>query len=151
MKYVLVIAALAALGGCATQQPGPAIYGTRSAQYVQPADPHQWHVVSVTDVNLPPGTERPANVTSEPLPAPSAAQPSVAYTQPYQPGVAYGTAPVIVQQPIYAAPVVVEDPYYYYPPVSLSLGFMFGSGGWHHGGRGYGGLRWSPRFHGHHR
>lgn len=142
MKYLFAIAALAALGGCATQQPGPPNYGTRApTAYQQPSDPHQWHVVSVENVNLPPGAPRPANETTTVLPAPSASQPSVAYQ----------SAPVVVAPaPVYVPAPVIVDPYYepyYYPPVSLSLGFMFGSGGWHHGGRGWGGVHWTPRGH----
>lgn len=143
MKYLFVIATLAALGGCATEPPGPANYGTRapvaygmaapgSVTYSsQPADPHQWHTVSVTPVTLPPDAPRPANVTSEPMVAAAPAQPSVVYTAP---------APVVVEQP-----VIIEEPYYTYPPLSFSLGF----GGWRHGG--WGAVHYAPRWgHGRH-
>jgi hypothetical protein len=140
MKHLIVLAALAALGGCATPPPGPANYGTRApyaygpagtvAAAAQPADPHQWHTVSVTPVDLPPGAPRPANVTSEPWPAPAqpAAQPGVVYTTP---------APVVVQPP-----VIIEEPYYRYPPITFSLGFGFGH--WHHGG--WGSVHVAPRW-----
>lgn len=114
MKTLIVIAAAATLAGCAT---APATqYG-----YGAPADPSQWHVVSVTPV--PPGTGA-----------------RVAASSPDGSRVEYSSTPVYVQQPVYVPqPVYAPQPSYYYPPVSLSLGFVFGrhwsSGHGHRGGR----------------
>ncbi|MGZ3183931.1 MAG: hypothetical protein ACXU8N_15950 [Telluria sp.] len=131
---LFAIAGLAALTGCATQQPGPPNYGTRVAE--QSTDPHQWHTVSVTPVNLPPDAPRPANVTVEPMPAVPMAAPAQAGT------VTYSSAPVVIQQPavVVPGPVIVEDPYYAAPPFSWSLGIMLGRG-WGWGGRHHGGWR----------
>lgn len=129
MKTLFAIATLAVLAGCATQ-PRTVSY---AGAYAQPSDPSQWRVVSVTPVA--PGTgERMAatsgTVTSTPIDTSS--QPVQYASQPVQ----YTSQPVYVQQPVYvAAPLYVRDPYYdYYPPVSLSLGFVFGNGGWGHRG-----------------
>lgn len=110
MKTLIIIAAAATLAGCATA-PGPQ-YGS----YPAPADPSQWHVVSVTPV--PPGTGA-----------------RVAANSPDGSRVEYSSAPVYVPQPIYVQPpVYAPQPSYYYPPVSLSLGFVFGRH-WSSGGR----------------
>ncbi|CUI09280.1 hypothetical protein LXA47_22670 [Massilia sp. P8910] len=126
MKNLLLIGALAALGGCATYPASP--------RYAQPSDPSQWHVVSVTPVA--PGTgER------------------VAAASPTGSRIEYSSRPVTVvervyvPQPVYVpAPVYIEEPAYYYPPVTLSLGFGFGHY-WGHGGRGsaYVGRGWRHR------
>lgn len=129
MKTLFAIAALAVLAGCATQ-PRTVSY---AGAYAQPTDPSQWRVVSVTPVA--PGTgERMAatagTVTTTAVDPSS--QPAQYASQPVQ----YTSQPIYVQQPVYVpAPLYVRDPYYdYYPPVSLSLGFVFGNGGWGHRG-----------------
>lgn len=114
MRTLITIAAAAALAGCVTA-PGPQ-YG-----YGAQTDPSQWHVVSVT-----------------PVPAGTGAR--VAANSPDGSRVEYSSAPVYVQQPVYVPqPVYSPQPSYYYPPVSLSLGFVFGrhwsSGGRRHHGR----------------
>lgn len=139
MKTLLAILSLAALAGCATQQPGPPNYGTRA--YAPPSDPHDWHVVSVTPVNLAPDAPRPANVTVEAMPATPVPAPDNRITYSSR-------APVIVNPPVYVpAPVYYPAPAYYpapvytdpwYVPFSWSLGLSFGSG-W---GRHHGGSRW---------
>ncbi|MEN3275656.1 MAG: hypothetical protein V7631_1446 [Massilia sp.] len=120
-KLIVIIAAGAALAGCATPGPGPANYGTRG--YAQSGDPSQWQVVSVTPVPLGTG-ERAGDagvVTSSPIvvnPAPPGA---------YVPQPVYGYPPVYVQEP------------YWYPPVSIGLGLSFGrswGGHRHHHHRG---------------
>ena len=136
MKKFLVIALLTALGGCAEmpQQPG---YGNQA--YGQPRDPSQWRVVSVTPV--PAGTAarvaatntdgKPVEYTSSPVPQQVYSNPPVYSQAPvYAPAPVYGPAPVYAPAPLYA-----PAPAYYWPPVSLSLGFMFGR----HWSRGYGG------------
>lgn len=105
MKSLLVVAVIAALSGCASAPRGP--YAER---YGAPADPSQWRVVSVTPVA--PGTGA-----------------RIAAANPDGKPVEYSSAPVAVQQaPVYvpAQPYYYPEPYYYAPPVSLSLGFVFG-------------------------
>jgi len=122
MKSLLILAAMAALAGCAVA-PAP-MYYTPVAQ--QNYDPHQWHTV--------------------PADQPVAAAPQQYVAQQYvaQPGAAYTTEPVYA--PVYAAPVYVTGPAYqpyYYPPVAIGLDFGFGfgccRGGWGRGGWGRGG------------
>jgi predicted small lipoprotein YifL len=120
---VVVLAALAALTGCATQQPG--YYA--SAPRVQ--DPYQWHTVSVSPSDRAGGT---TTTYTEALPTPNS---RVVYAEP-----AYTTT--YVNPPVYYAPAPVyyaPAPSYYYPPVSIGLDFSFGrwccGGRW--GGRGY--------------
>ncbi len=118
MKTLLVAATVALLAGCATT-PGPANYGTRAA-YAQSGDPSQWRVVSVTPVA--PGTGA-----------------RIASNNPNGSSVEYSSMPVtaapnVIYQP---APVYVEEPAYYYPPVSLSLGFVLGRHWGYRGHRGY--------------
>lgn len=137
MKILLSILAVAVLGGCATTPPAQRNYANRMPP---PADPSQWHVVSVTPVA--PGTgERLASTSGQGAPEPGS---SVLYrsdtevsTQPqYLAPPMYAQQPIYVQQPIYAAPAP-----YYYPPVSIGLDFMFGrSWGGRHGGRNWGGI-----------
>ena len=120
MKKLLAVALLGALAGCATEP--------QRTTYAQPRDPSQWRVVSVTPV--PAGTAAKVAAASttgraeEFTSTPVAVMPS-----------AYGAAPLYA--PAIPAPYVVE-PAYYWPPVSLSLGFVFGRrwGGGHHY-RGY--------------
>ena len=122
MKTPIIIAAAAILAGCAS---------TPSQQYgyARPADPSQWHVVSVTPVPAGTGARVAAQTGSR---------------VEYSSGPVTSGSAVYVQEPIYApAPVYSPYPSYYYPPVSLSLGFVFGrhwsSGGHRH--RGHGGRR----------
>lgn len=134
MKNMLVIGVLAALSGCATYPSSPA-YGTR---YAQPADPSQWRVVSVTPVA--PGTgDRIAASSPDGKRVEYSSRP-ITVSEPV-----YVAQPIYVQQPVYVPqPVYVQEPSYYYPPVSLSLGFVFGRH-WSHGGgygRGHGGRGW---------
>jgi len=121
MKTLLCIGIIAALAGCAevpVQQ-----------RYAQPADPGQWRVVSVTPVE--PGTAARVAAASKDGTA-------VEYSS-----VPVSPAPVYVPPATYVpAPVYYPEPAYYYPPVSLSLGFVFGHrwgygrghhrGGWRH-------------------
>jgi hypothetical protein len=112
MKNLLILAVLAALGGCAVA-PAPANYGTRAAAYN--GDPSQWRVVSVTPVA--PGT--------------GARNGSAAVEYSAAPAAVYQPAPVYAPQPVY-----VEPAPYYYPPVSFSLGLVFGRH-WGWGGRSH--------------
>jgi hypothetical protein len=123
MKTMIIIAAAAMLAGCATAPQQQYGYGA-------PADPSQWRVVSVTPV--PPGTGA-----------------RVAANSPDGSRIEYSSEPVTVTSPVYVpqnvyapAPIYAPQPSYYYPPVSLSLGFVFGrhwSSGRHH--RGFHGRR----------
>ncbi len=125
MKTIIAtVAALAALTGCATQQPG--YYATTTR--VQ--DPYQWHTVSV----MPAGSTVQSGTWTEELPA----QSSTVTTYSTQP--AYTTT--YVSQPVYYAPAPVyyaPAPSYYYPPVSIGLDFSFGRWCCRGGGRGWGG------------
>lgn len=131
MKTLLVILSAAALGGCAVPPPGPANYGTRLPP---PADPSQWHVVSVTPV--PPGT-------GERVAASSGTGSSVQYSYEPAPRTVYAPQPAYVAPPVYGAPYYAPAPSYYYPPVSIGLDLMFGRswGGGKHGHRGHRGHR----------
>lgn len=116
MKNLLVIAVLAALGGCATTD---GRYGYQQPGYGQPSDPSQWRVVSVTPVPLGTG-ERVARENGS--------------------AVEYSSTPL--PAPVYTpVPVYTPAPAYVYPPVTFSLGLMLGRG-WgghrhHHHHRGY--------------
>jgi len=129
MKTLAVILSLAALSGCATTYPGPANYGTRAGQ---PVDPNGWQVVSVTPVPVGTGAAAAASgdagrVTSEPVVTYNAAPATVV------------TQPVYVPTPVYAPAPVYADPYWY-PPVSIGLNFGFSN--WGHGWGGHrGGYR----------
>lgn len=119
MKTIIAVAAaVAALSGCAVQQPG---YYATSTRVVQ--DPYQWHTVAVTPSDRAyAGGSTSSSTYYEEAPA---------YTTTYvQPAPVY-YAPA----PVYYAPA----PAYYYPPVSIGLDFSFGhwccGGRW--GGRGY--------------
>jgi hypothetical protein len=155
MKSLIIIASLATLAGCATQQP---------TAYDNPADPREWRTVSVTNVDLPPDAPRPDNYTSRYVEsAPAYSGNSVTYSSA-------GSAPVYTYGPggVYApAPVVVQP--YNQPQVSIGLGFGVGRHGWlgvnqHFGGYPYYSpysywphsslfIRSTPRYHGwrHHR
>lgn len=119
---VSVVAASAALAGCAYDNPA---YANRAVYPAQPADPSQWHVVSVTPV---------APGTGERLAASSGRGSATEYSS-----APIVTQPVYVQQPVYyPAPVYYAPAPYYYPPVSIDLGFGFGRGwGGHRGGRSW--------------
>jgi len=120
MKKLLVIAAVAMLAGCATN-PGPG-YGNRSG-YGYSGDPSQWRVVSVTPVA--PGTGA-----------------RYAASNPHGSPVEYSSVPMTFAPPVVyqQAPIYVEQPGYYYPPVTLSLGFVLGRH-WGFGHRGHRGHR----------
>lgn len=117
---LLAVAAATTLSGCAYD--APRAYGSA---YVPPADPGQWHVVSVTPVAPGTGSQLAASggssdYTSTPI----------------------VSQPVYVQQPVYyPAPVYYAPAPYYYPPVSIGLDFAFGhSWGGRRGGRNWGGV-----------
>lgn len=125
MKNLSVIALLGLLTACAAPL-GPGAYGDQARS--QPRDPSQWRVVSVTPV--PPGTA--AQVAAK-----SADGKPVEYSSApvalYRPAPAYGPAPGYVPAPAYGgaplygpAPIYAPAPAYYWPPVTLSLGFVFG-------------------------
>ncbi|KQV91342.1 hypothetical protein ASD15_04720 [Massilia sp. Root351] len=119
MKTVIALAAVAALTGCATQP--------STVYYPKPANPYEWHTVSVTPVQRgTAGDSARVEYTTEPV----AQQPRVVYTtEPV-----YATAPVYAPPPVYYAPA----PAYYYPPVTIGLDFVFGNWGHRHGYRGHG-------------
>ncbi|MFL6658122.1 MAG: hypothetical protein ACJ8GW_08635 [Massilia sp.] len=129
MKKLLAVTLLCALAGCATTETA------RPVAYAQPRDPGQWRVVSVTPV--PAGTAARIASASPNGKAEEFSSTEVAATPPaylaapqYQSGATY----VYPQTGyVYPAPVYVQEPAYYWPPVSLSLGFMFGRG-WYGGG-----------------
>jgi predicted small lipoprotein YifL len=126
MKTIFTTAAvlaLAALTGCAVQQPG---YYT--AARVQ--DPYQWHTVEVT----PAGGQTATYTEAAP------ASRVVYTTEPVYTTSTYVTQPVYVTAPAYYAPA----PAYYYPPVSIGLDFSFGRY-WGGGGRGWGGRGYHRR------
>ncbi len=108
MKKLFAVTLLCVLGGCAHQPRGPA------NAYAQPRDPSQWRVVSVTPV--PAGTAaRIAARTSDGKAVEYSSTPLAAIPPAYAP------------PPVYApAPVYQPEPAYYWPPVTLSLGFVFG-------------------------
>jgi hypothetical protein len=119
MKRLLILAALAALAGCAVA-PAPMYYTPVAQNY----DPHEWHTV-------------PAD-----QPAMAGAAPQQYAPQQYVAQPVYTTEPVYA--PVYAAPVYVGGPVYqpyYYPPVSIGLDFAIGGWCCHRGGWGRGGYR----------
>jgi hypothetical protein len=122
MKKLSAVALLCVLAACDTAPRQPA------TAYAQPRDPAQWRVVSVTPV--PAGTAARVAAASPTGKAEEFSSTPVASMPP-----AYGAAPVYGPVP---GPVYVQEPAYYWPPVSLSLGFVFGrhwSSGYRH--RGY--------------
>jgi hypothetical protein len=141
MKILLTLVSLAALAGCVTAPAGQPGYGTG---YPAPADPGQWHVVSVTPVA--PGTgERLAAASGKGSSVQYSSEPIVRYSAPpIAPGQpAYVAPPVYVPQPVYYAPAPA-----YYPPVSIGLDFGFGrSWGGHRGGRNWAGVGIGTRWH----
>lgn len=111
MKLLVLVALCAVLAGCAA----PGGRYTNAA----PRDPSQWRVVSVTPV--PAGTAaRVAAKSPDGKAVEYSSHPAPFYTPApvYQTAPVYYTAPVVGHAPVYAP--------YYYPPVSLSLGFVFG-------------------------
>ena len=139
MKSVLaVVGVVAALTGCATQQP---YYS--NARVVN--DPYQWRTVSVTPSDRVSGQSSGPVYTTEELPPQSRSrvvyteEPVTTTTYITQPStVIYQPAPVYYQPaPVYYSPA----PSYYYPPVSIGLNFGFtrfygGGGRGYYGGRG---------------
>lgn len=119
MKLLIPVMLCAALAGCATAD-------GRLANSA-PRDPSQWRVVSVTPV--PAGTAaRVAAKSADGKAVEYSSSPAPFYNPapPYQRSPVYATAPVYGQVPVYGpAPVYTPQPYYY-PPISLSLGFVFG-------------------------
>jgi len=141
-NLAIIIVSLGALAGCAA--PGP--YYSQQG-YVQPSDPSQWRVVSVTPVPIGTGarvaSSGGATTTSTPLPATTYSNSTYStpvYTQ-QQPVYVQQQPVYIQQQPVYVPqPVYVEQPNYWYPPISIGLGFDFGRSSWRgRGGRGWGG------------
>lgn len=128
MKKLIAVALVGALAGCATE---PARHTTA---YAQPRDPSQWRVVSVTPV--PAGTAARVAAASGTGKAEEYTSTPVAELPP-----AYATAPQYAPAPVYYVPPPYMQPVYpgyYWPPVSLSLGFVFGrhwGGGYHRGYR----------------
>ncbi|MGV7208908.1 hypothetical protein ACLB1G_13745 [Oxalobacteraceae bacterium A2-2] len=123
MKALFAVAAVAALAGCAVQQP-------QYARVVQPSDPYQWHTVSVEPSNRVSGSPNVVYST-EPV-VQQQASTTVVYTEPVYASPVY--SPVYVAPPVYAAPS------YYYPPVTVGFDFVFGN--WGHRWGGYrGGYR----------
>jgi hypothetical protein len=128
MKTLLVIAIAASLAACAD--------APVQQRYAQPADPGQWRVVSVTPVE--PGTAARVAAASKD------GRPVEYSSAPISQAPIYTPAPVYTPVPVYTpAPVYYPEPAYYWPPVSLSLGFVFGhrwgygrghyrGGGWRH-------------------
>ncbi|KQQ47092.1 hypothetical protein ASF61_00030 [Duganella sp. Leaf126] len=136
MKSILaVVGVVAALTGCATQQP---YYS--SARVVN--DPYQWRTVSVTPSDRVYGqSSAPVYTTEELPPQPSSrvvySEQPVTTTYITEPStVIYQPAPVYYQPaPVYYPPA----PSYYYPPVSIGLNFgftHFSGGRGYYGGRG---------------
>ena len=120
MKLLLPLVLSIGLAGCATD---PASRYASSA----PRDPSQWRVVSVTPV--PAGTA--AKVAAN-----SADGKAIEYSSTPVP--LYTPPPVYAPAPIYSSAPYYHEPAYYWPPVSLSLGFVFGKH-WSSGrGRGHG-------------
>ena len=148
MNKLLVIALASALVGCAEM---PRQQGYGNGAYAQPRDPSQWRVVSVTPVAAGTAAKvaakssdgKPVEYSSRPAPQPTYSNAPVYGQAPiygrapvYGPAPLYGQAPVYGQEPIYGqVPVYAPQPYYW-PPVTLSLGFMFGR----HWSRGFGGV-----------
>jgi hypothetical protein len=125
MKKLLAVSLALVLAGCAEYPRAPA------QTYAQPRDPSQWRVVSVTPV--PAGTAaRVAAGTSDG----KAVEYSSTPVAPMPP--AYAAAPLYAPPRYAPAPVYQAEPAYYWPPVTLSLGFVFGrhwSSGHHRGWR----------------
>ena len=137
MLRLVTILAAATLAGCATQQPARPAYAARMAP--QPADPHEWHVVSVTPAQrMANGQLPPVETTSEPLP--TASQPAYAAQSTAAPQVVYQAPVVVGPQPYYQPYPYYYQPYYapYYPAFTVGLDFVFGG---RRGWGGYGHLR----------
>ncbi len=118
MKNLVIVLALAALGGCATYYPAPAYYGSRTV-----AAPGQWQTVSVTPVAPGTAAAQGATVVDGTTTVVQPVYAAPVYADPY---------------PYYYAP----DPYYWWPPVSIGLGFGFSNCCHHFRGGGFrGGVR----------
>ncbi len=123
MKLLIPLALCAVLAGCATTPAGPSANA--------PRDPSQWRVVSVTPV--PAGTA--ARVAAK-----SPDGKAVEYSS--SPAPFYNPPPAHTPQPVYGSAPYYPEPAYYWPPVTLSLGFVFGRH-WSRGhGHGHGRGRW---------
>ncbi len=129
MRKYLLVALAAGLTGCAVPPQGP---GYANSGYAQPRDPSQWRVVSVTPV--PPGTA--ARIAAK-----SGDGKAVEYTSSPVPQHIYNTTPVYDTAPVYGYPAYPPQPSYHWPPVNLSLGYVFGR----HWSRGYGGAHFRGR------
>lgn len=114
MNNLFAVSLLCVLAGCAHRPP------SHANAYPQPRDPAQWRVVSVT-----------------PVPAGTAAR--IAARSAQGKAVEYSSTPVASMPPAYArAPIYAPAPAdghppmdypqaaYYWPPVTLSLGVVFG-------------------------
>ena len=109
MKSLLAVVSLVALGGCVVAPPGPAYYGSRSAE---PFDPYQWHTVS-----------------SEPVYAP---QRSYGNAPVYVQQPVYLPQPVYAPQPYFYTPPVTIG-------LDFMFGWRGGRHGGRHHGHGHGG------------
>jgi hypothetical protein len=136
MKHLVIVLALAALGGCATY-PAPTYYSSRAY-----AAPGEWQTVSVTPVPLGTGAQAGAGyttttgTTTAPDGVPTYLPPPSGTTTVVQQPV-YSSPPVYATSPVYVAPApvyVAPDPYYWWPPISIGLGFS-----WSHWSGGHGG------------
>lgn len=119
MKIFTALAACALLAGC--------VHGPSPYHAAAPRDPSQWRVVSVTPV--PAGTAaRVAAKSPDGNAVEYSSQPAPFYpTAPvYTPAPAYGSYPVYGSYPAYGAYPVYGEPSVYWPPVTVSLGFVFG-------------------------
>lgn len=116
MKNLFAVSLLCVLAGCAHRPQGQA------NAYAQPRDPAQWRVVSVTPV--PAGTAARIAARSGDGKAVGYSSTPVASMPPaYAPAPVYAPGPA----PLYGhSPMYHPQPSYYWPPVTLSLGFVFG-------------------------
>jgi hypothetical protein len=147
MKPLIIVLALAALTGCATQ-PGYYSYNPRYT------DPNGWQTVSVTPVPLGTGARvaaaGPVANGDHGVGTATSAQP--AYIPPPATTTVV-TQPVYVAPPVYAPAPVYAAPYpsYWWPPISIGLGFNWShwsgghGGGWHGGHGGHSGGGWHHR------
>lgn len=105
------------LAGCATEP-----YGPGHGAHPQPRDPTQWRVVSVTPVAA--GTAaRVAAASADGKAVEHSSRPVTEVPPAYSQAPAYTTAPLY--PPVYVPPYA-HVPAFYWPPVTFSLGFVFG-------------------------